>query len=694
MIVGHIGGGSAASYEIQKSLRFRSSNNAQLTRTPSVAGSKTQMTFSFWVKPSLASNKCLFGSALSGSQIDAIGFDFGYGYGSERLHVISAHGSLIISVMPSRRFRDPSAWYHIVVVIDTPNATAADRVRIYTNGVRETAFDIASYPSQNYQFQYWNNTHSNTIGQLGPYYGSYQFDGYLAEVRVIDGQALDASYFGQVSAETGAWIPKKYTGTYGTNGFYLPFNDGSTLANLTADRSGNGNNWTANNISLTAGSSYDWMDDTPTNNFAVLNAVYAGRSTLTNGNLTASGTTDLPTIIPDSGAWYFERGGVSQTWTPPAAFPSGSGDYNFGQRPWQSTGPTGGQKALCTNNLPAPSILNPKKHFDIRTRVGNGATQVQTGMLFQPYFKWTKNRQSANNNVLTDGVRGANQFLYSNTTGSEATASGNSLDANGYTLGASVEVNANGETYVDWLWKAGGVPVTNNDGSIQSQVSANPQAGFSIVTYTGNATVGATVGHGLGVVPKLVIVKRRDLVSDWAVSHASLPLNSDTLYLDLTVTTGTFPNRFDRTGFTSAVFKTGTQAIPNEVNGSGANFVAYCFAEIPGYSKIGSYTGNGSADGTFVYCGFRPKYVLIKCINAAGTYWHVFDSARDTYNPENLMLFPNGNDAESAASSYGRNLDFTANGFKLRGADGHVNGAYQYIFYAIAEQPFQFANAR
>ena len=358
MIVGHIGG-AGAPYEIQKSLRFRASASAYLSRTPTVAGNRKTWTWSGWVKRGALSGQIIFaaGTIVNGaaSNRDAIGIT-----GSDALIVELGYtgSSYSGSMTTTAVFHDPSAWYHVVVAVDTTNATAENRCIIYVNGTRQTVTINTAF-TLNYQGQI-NNTAAHRIGANVPdgFGGAVwnYLDGYFSEINFIDGQALDAAYFGEVSAETGAWIPKKYTGTYGTNGFYLPFNDGSNLTNLTSDKLGNGNNWTANNFSLTSGATYDWMDDTPTNNFAVLNAVHAGRSTLTNGNLTASGAADLPTIIPDSGTWYFERGGSSQTWAPPDAFPSGSGDYNFGQRPWQSTGPTGGQKALCTKNLPTGTI--------------------------------------------------------------------------------------------------------------------------------------------------------------------------------------------------------------------------------------------------------------------------------------------------------------------------------------------------
>jgi hypothetical protein len=240
-------------------------------------------------------------------------------------------------------------------------------------------------------------------------------------------------------------------------------------------------------------------------------------------------------------------------------------------------------------------------------------------------------------------------------------------------------------TMVDWLWKAGGTAVANNAGSITSQVSANPVAGFSIVTYTGNGTAGATIGHGLGVAPKMVIVKARNAAiagGAWPVCHTSLPA-SNTVYLDQTHAATTYLNRFDSTGFTSAVFKTGANGgAASELNTNGNTHVAYCFAEIAGYSKFGSYTGNGSADGPFVYCGFRPRLVMVKSSTEILDWW-VYDSARDTYNSMNNLLRPNLSNVEATQGF----PDFTANGFKIRNTGQNTSGQ-TYIFMAIAESPF------
>ena len=310
---------------------------------------------------------------------------------------------------------------------------------------------------------------------------------------------------------------------------------------------------------------------------------------------------------------------------------------------------------------------------------------------FQPDLVWVKSRGAASSHRIVDAVRGATEVLYSdlaNAGTTEATAL-TAFNANGFSVGNG-SMNVVNTTMVGWQWKGGNGTVTNTAGSITSTVSANVSAGFSIVTYTGNSSTGQTIGHGLGVAPKMIIVKRRDGASDWPVWHSGLTPTTGTLYLDLTSAQTAFPNRFDSTGMTSAVFKTGSLAVPNEVNASGGTFVAYCFAEVPGFSKIGSYTGNGSADGPFVFCGFRPRWVLIKRTDVAAN-WNLYDTARSQFNASTLWLNPNLSDAELTTAAA---LDILSNGFKARDAGGSATNASggTYIYIAFAENPFGGSN--
>jgi len=262
-----------------------------------------------------------------------------------------------------------------------------------------------------------------------------------------------------------------------------------------------------------------------------------------------------------------------------------------------------------------------------------------------------------------------------------------SFDSNGVTVGNDLWNGANGSTYVAWNWKANGSGSTNTAGSITSTVSANTTSGFSIVTYTGTGA-NATVGHGLGVAPSFIIVKRRDDGSSWNCYQISLGA-SQYIQMDSSGAAATNTGVWNNTAPTSSVFSIGTAFAG--VNASGSTHVAYCFAPIAGYSSFGSWTGNGSSDGVFVYTGFRPAYVLIKGTNSNGYIWTVYDSKRNTYNVANLFLEPDASAAETTFTT----LDFLSNGFKIRSSDSafNANGS-TYIYAAFAESPFKYALAR
>jgi len=362
-------------------------------------------------------------------------------------------------------------------------------------------------------------------------------------------------------------------------------------------------------------------------------------------------------------------------------------DINFGQRPFAYTPPTG-FLPLHTGNLPDSAIVDGSEYFNTVLYTGNISGASVTGVGFQPDFVWAKNRSAVNNHELIDAVRGGSSALFSNVTNAEATQQRiSSFDSDGWTY----TINSNSalaNPYVGWTWKANGAGVSNTDGSITSTVSANPTAGFSIVTYTGTGA-NATVGHGLGVAPKLILFKNRASTNAWCVYHSSISpanfLQFDTS-AKLSATTypmfGTTP-----TAATSTVFSIGT----NPQTNAASTFVAYCFAEVEGYSKFGSYTGNGSADGTFVYTGFRPRWLLIK--NTTGYSWILKDTARDTRNVAGFTLVPNASAADSAAGN--NPTDFLSNGFKLREGSVSINSSgTTYIYMAFAENPFKNSLAR
>jgi hypothetical protein len=389
---------------------------------------------------------------------------------------------------------------------------------------------------------------------------------------------------------------------------------------------------------------------------------------------------------------------LSGTLFPCVGYGSSSGTgavhINFGQRPFTHTPPTG-FKALCTANLPAVAITKPASYFNAKTRTGTGASFNVTGQAFQPDLVWTKGRSGATDHALYDAVRGVQKQLESNTTGAETTeATGlTAFNSDGYSGGALAQMNTNAATYIDWMWKANGAGASNTDGSITSTVSANQTAGFSIVTYTGTGA-NATVGHGLGKAPSFIIIKERSAgasagINDWGVYHSAIG-NTGGLRLDLTnaQVTGQIA-WWNNTSPTTTVVSLGTMQNHNELNG---NYVAYCFAEVAGFSKFGSYTGNGSADGPFVYCGFRPRFILLKNASAAATNWVLWDTARDTYNAGGLGLYANLAAAEDDYRVTNPD-DILSNGFKPRANYANVNGSGNtIIFAAFAEHPFGGSN--
>jgi hypothetical protein len=340
------------------------------------------------------------------------------------------------------------------------------------------------------------------------------------------------------------------------------------------------------------------------------------------------------------------------------------------------------------------------------TYTGTGASlavsNAVNGVSFQPDFVWAKVRNNTYSHNLEDSVRGVTLRLLSDSTAAEAVGANGQITAfnsNGFTQNGGVEVGASAGTYVAWQWKAGGTPaVSNTSGSITSTVSANTTSGFSIVSYTGNGASGATIGHGLGVAPKMVIAKLRNSAGfQWSVYHASLASASNYLYLNSTAAQATDATYWGAAP-TSSVFTVGTNA---NTNNNTSPFIAYCFAEVAGYSKIGSWQNNNSTDGTFVYCGFRPRFLFFKSYDSTEN-WYIQDSSRQPYNygpGTTNFLLPNATNAEQGgATAATAGIDFLSNGFKIRTtnpASGEIGfGTRNYIFLAIAENPFKYANAR
>ena len=1155
---GQAGGGD---YEIERSLRFNNPDTPYLNRAPSSAGSRTTWTWSSWVKLSSipTGNQNLF------SSLGTTGNQFYAHFNTASKLVISDYEAYVYTraeLTSTRVFRDFSAWYHLVIVMDSSQATAADRVKLYVNGVQETL--AGTQPNQNTE-AFWNNANAHYIGRP-PNNTTDIFNGYLADVYFIDGSALDPTSFGEID-NNNVWQPKKYSGSYGTNGFHLDFSDNSSNSALGTDSSGNGNNFTVNNLTAATGAATTVINadlkSTPftdsssnnlsltnngsivtaaagTNSFNITNAAsfgsdgdsircstsitvptnytidyyykttsasqvsnatvidsggevflrdygtatsrtcrlnngsyqdtnytitqgtwnhirisnsgiwlngtsiqsspinIAGRSStftignyatsssyyltgmigpvriiaadlgapasggepttsgslidsvnvstgadndsyrdsptngdptndtgaggevsgcyctwnplvittnnsLANGNLEAShaastswtgglytgyamnvgnmGVTSgkyywegvftsgsvgcvgvvnkpqgqlyyvgyadtnaksagfsstyvynngfgsavgsLPTISQgdiigvaidmDNGKLYISLNGTYVNSGDPAAgtgnvasglngetiFPavsqiSAAGGYsftaNFGQRSFAHTAPSG-YKALCTANLPDPTIADGSTAFDAKLWTGNGSSQGITGYSFSPDLAWIKGRSNARDNALFDTVRGVEKYLVANSTAAESTSSSTltAFNSDGFTLGGQSRTNANNETYVGWAWDAGSSNTTvavgdynsqlyntsqtwstygtfdNNHGSasyhwpgvfntgnyytggqcmyngsstvadtwtlsspisvsnnveirtwgttavtlnlglsdatsatstggsthhhltipftgnlasvsaygqcylcaiyvdgkqlvdpnltvnftgapgIASTIRANPSAGISIVSYSGDSS-NTSIAHGLNSPPEFAIFKARNGSNHWAVYHKEIG-NARKVNLNLAdAQSGPNDTLFRFADPTSSLMFIGSES---SVNWSGYDMIAYLFAGVDGFSKFGKYTGNGSSDGTFIYLGFRPAFLIIKSIDTA-QYWYLADSSRSSTNDGATEgLWANTNDSE-----FSYDVDFLSNGIKHRNTSANLNAANTFIYAAFAEHPFKTARAR
>lgn len=798
------GNGAVAGYSIDNSLRFNDNDNTKLERTFS-AGDQTDWTFSAWVKRgNLGSSQIIFGrqNVADGANIGKIQFE-----SDDTIKINNKVGaSTGFEAKTNALFRDVSAWYHIFISFDGNQSTHNDRAELYVNGVQQSWSGSGSLSAGNGHI---NLGLPHAVGYRAGDGGQY-FDGYIAEMYFIDGNSsLSHTDFGEFDSNSGIWKPIEYTGSFsGTNTFYLDFENSGSLG---ADQSGNGNNFTPTNLAST-----DQTTDTPTNNFATLNAVTpVVTHTLSEANLkstNSSGTHGGATATinyPTSGKWYHEvrinaedsskgqgvaignqiyrdvtewgnyrnligyfsdgskqtDGGYSSygvvhnagdiigvaynaddqeltfyhdnssqgTITTsemdgtidfnnlcPIVFGRNMGQtFNFGQdssfagaetRQNNSDGngfgdfyyaPPSGYLSLCTKNLAtalSPTIDDGSEYFQTALWSGTGGALTVTNdgnSDLKPDFLWVKNRNNAGGHRLHDSNRPLDNTLKSHTTDAEGTETGLNMtfETDGFSLNKNAgDWNFSGRTYVGWQWKAnGGTTSSNTDGSITSTVQANTTAGFSIITYTGSGVNGATVGHGLGKVPDIVLTKNRSHASyHWLMYHSantSAP-ETDTLFLNLTNATSDSEFWWNDTAPTSSVF---SLSLNGGNNDNGNTYVAYCFNNVEGYSKFGSYTGNGSSDGTFVYTGFRPAWILFKKSSDTGR-WLIYDTKRDTYNYVHHRLVAEASDSENTGS--GDDIDIYSNGWKLRNPYSQTNASgAKFIYLAFAENPFVTSGA-
>ena len=797
--------GSKDAYEIDQSLMFNSADTAYLNRSPSSAGNRRTFTLSAWIKTTdgFAGDPIFCcGTGTNDASTTYIAFYQGKMY---------YQGYSTNYRVTNRLFRDVGAWYHFVWAVDTTIAdgSADNRIRLYVNGVEETSFGTKNNPAQNYEFII-NSTNEHQLGDEGGQTGGYPpFDGYMAEVNFIDGLQLTPSSFGETDSETNAWIPKKYGGAYGTNGFYLKFVSGA----IGTDSSGEGNNYTANNLA-----NADVLLDTPTNNFPTLNSLMgngASGLSLSQGNLKAaqsSLTSDTAkaysTIGLISGKWYaevscsaanvysghgvvnasqssenfdfssstnnvsaftwgdriFKNGAQTQAGLNSTAgtsnivgialdldngtvqfYSNGStsgsaetltrntGDifvfcdaadssgyasnsayeWNFGQNGTHSGTKTAGGNtdgngignfvnsvpsgflAPCSSNLATPAVKKSTEHFVTTLWSGNDATSpygnqtVDTGM--QVDMTWHKTRSHSVDHRIHDRIRTLNGntdtgHIFPNLTDAEDNGAVNfdAWTSTGFTVkGNSNRADGGARTYVSWNWKANGTGSSDSSKDITATVSANTTSGFSIVTYTAPSSDGTqTVPHGLGVTPSAVVYKALSTTGNWTMLHTALDGSVDYMKWNDTDTNGN--TSYSLTSSTIPCFEASSQTM-----------VAYVFAEIEGFSKIGVYKGNGNANGPLIHTGFKPAWVVMKRTDSTSS-WECLDNKREAYagNHRYLDLDFNVNAVENATN--GTSLDFLSNGFKHRdgsstGTKNVNNGTYFYM--AFAESPFKYSNA-
>ena len=717
-------------YDIPNSGAFATEKGDYLDLTLG-AGNTDVWTLSLFVKrTSTSANQTLFSHYVSGTENASIRF-----WSDDRLRFATVIGGVVtVDIYTDMLFRDTASFYHLVLVFDSTEAVAADRYKVFVNGVSQS-LSITKAIALNED----SGFNLATNHRIGKRVNNHYLDGYLSETHFIDGQALTPDDFAQTDPVTGQWVAKAYQGTYGTNGFYLNFQNGASLGE---DSSGNGNDFTNTGVTQST--------DTPTDNQCTLNYLSKhSTSTISVAGTEVASTNaghghTKGTIGVSSGKWYWEYTGIAATnnvymcgislsglstsqyvgevaggygyygfngnklaagaataygasytagdiigvaldmdtgdleffknnvsqgvaftglvGTFHPSFSDGSNSTSanlsieFPEASWTYAAPTG-FKALSTKNLPEPVITKPTDYFaPIIYDDGAGAKTVG----FQPDLVWMKARGATTNHKLVDSVRGVTKSIESNTTAIEATeATGlTSFDTNGFTVGADTDYsNTTGTGMVAWSWKEG---ITQ---------------GFDIVEYT-PAT--GTQNHSLGVTPSMIIEKRTvGTTSDWIVGTTQIDGSYDYLKLNLT------------NAKANAAVAAPTSTLFTPQIGTGTTAIAYLFAEIEGFSKIDSYIGNGSTDGPFAYCGFRPAYVMIK--SAAIGSWGVFDVRRNEYNTADLYNQLQGTAGDSSAGTV--DIDILSNGFKIRGT-GFNGNAIEYLFLAFAESPFKYSRAR
>ena len=627
------GGGGGGGAAIGQSLRFR--GTAAITSPLITTGSDGQeWCMSFWIKKGSvgSANASLFQDQRNGYPN---GWWYSNGTSYDSYCAVTADVSGAVYIQGTAVQRDYSAWYHIFMNKQNGNNTG----ECWING--EKYCDASTH---------WDD--NDAITWAG--YAGNSRDFYLADYHFVSGNHRAVTDFGRFN-DNGVWVPVDPGLTqaeYGADGWHLDFHD---PANIGEDVSGNGNDFTATGFDTSSDDpTYDLMQDSPTNNFATINPLYPGAST-SNANLNTANTTGNPTILGLAG--NVGVGGVSTAWDGTEAGWTSTGHINFGQQP-------SGFDDIQTQNMPTPTVPNGRDHFRAITAAG-GDILTNARNTFADGLWWIKDRANSNQHQLVDVMNGTTDVWR--------------LPA----MNGGHDYAAPAGDSVAWCWRAGDSDVANTDGTIASTVRANPDAGFSIVQWTGNETAGS-VGHGLNGTPDFVIGTgyTGNLVPAW---HSAPTPAGGYFYLGGDAAWATNLDIWN-----SANMSATTIGVSNNptVNANGQLCTAYVWTAIPGYSAFGSYTGNGTADGPFVYTGFRPAWVMTKSTNHS-YQWMIVDSTRNVANPVNSYLFSNLVNAEQTAASF--DLDFLSNGFKLRSSTATDNNASNitYIYAAFAENPFQ-----
>ncbi len=644
----------ATDYELEQSLKFEDGRSTYLSRTPAADGNRKTWTLSYWIKRSgVADHKSHFGGSLSGSA--SVGVQIQFDGGLQQLLITDYRAGYNVdwSAKSNMAFRDLSGWYHIIIAVDTTQSTASNRVKLYANG---ELLSLTTYnaPSQNFDTKF-NQNSIQVIGAATDNLTPTNFyEGYMSEVNFLDGVVATPADFGETGTY-GEWKPIEYSGTYGTNGFYLPFKNDYTVEGFsTVTYKGTAANhyiggvgfspdfiWTKSRS--TAGKQHILVDKIRGGDKNLMSDSTEAENSAANRKLTL-GAADGYVIDSNSGHLNeSDKTYVSWNWDMGADTPTGFGCVLY---------------------------------------TGSGVNRDIGNVGFQPDLVWVRERETSSNNYLIDSVRGANNVLYSDLTNAEQDASGpgttvTKFNPDGFGLGTSGGVNQSGNTNVAWCWDMGNTTVANTNGTINSQVRANPTYGQSVVTYTGTGS-NATIGHGLSSAPEVVIVKDRSNANSWQVFHTSLG-NTAAAFLDLTAAVDTGETSYwNNTSPTNSLVSLGTNT---KVNHSGHTYVAYAFNSVSGYSKFGSYSGTGSS-GNSITTGFRPAFLLVKNANRAEN-WAIVDSTRSPTNPATKALFSNSSEVEQDNAVNA--VDFNSNNFTVDSTDDRWNRSGDtYIYMAFA----------